>query len=276
MVTGGRAGAAPLPTLGLALTGSGAPLLPLLAALRSWCRPVSLRSAEDGAPVAVLADHVPAVEPAVPWAVVSPDPAVVEAAGERGHLTPDGAVDTGVAFVPPFVRERLRAARGLPARPVLRVGGDPHRGGSATWDGTVTVPADLLDTALAGAAVVVVDTPAPAERALAWGAPLVCPPVVADALGVGAGLRDGADAVLVLADDPDADLTALAADVRRLARLSWRGRRWWEQRHDPALLAARLAVDLLPSTPLAAQVRLAELGTRSAAHVRDRLREAGG
>jgi hypothetical protein len=191
---------------------------------------------------------------------------VVAAAGARAHLAPDGAVDDAVAFVPPFVRERLRAARGLPEWAVLRI-----EQGQASWDGTLPVPPELLDTALACAAVVAVDEVVAAERALAWGAPTCCPAEVAASLGVRAG-GAGRDAVLAVDEDPE----ALAADVRRLARLAWRGRRWWEERHEPALLAARLAVDLLPSTPLAAQVRLAELGTRADAHVRQRLRDAVG
>jgi hypothetical protein len=216
----------------------------------------------------VLADHLPSPVPDVPWVVVSADPEVVEAAGARGHLAPDGAGAARVAFVPPFVRERLRAARRLPERAVLAVGAD----GDAVWDGRLPVPADALDTALACAAVASIAPPELLSRALAWGTPTTIPAATADALGLGVAQREGPDAVVAVEEDPD----VLAADVRRLARLGWRGRRWWEIRHDPAPLAARLAVDLLPSTPLAARVRLAELGTPAGAHVRDRLREAGG
>ncbi len=48
-----------LPVLGLSLHGDGDELLPLLGALRSWCRPTTLRGASGPRAAAVLTDHVP-------------------------------------------------------------------------------------------------------------------------------------------------------------------------------------------------------------------------
>lgn len=259
-----------LPVLGLALRSDGDELLPLLTALRSWCRPTTLRGVSPQ-PVAVLTDHVPDAAPDVPWAVVSRDAAVLEQAENRGWLLPDGDVPTGVAYVPPFVRERLRRARGLPEQVVLTADRRWTGGQTSKQTGDRQVPDDLLDTALGCAGLVVADDVATAERALAWGAPTLCTRSVAEALGL---TQDGhacdGNAVIAVDEDP----TLLVGDVRRLARLSWRGRRWWEGRHDAALVAAQLALTLLPSTPGAARLRLAELGTPAGAEVRSRLSAA--
>ena len=59
-----------LPVLGLSLRSESDELLPLLAALRSWCRPTTLRGAAALLPAAVLTDYLPEVPFDVPWAVV--------------------------------------------------------------------------------------------------------------------------------------------------------------------------------------------------------------
>ncbi|MDQ1631255.1 MAG: hypothetical protein QOC80_1227 [Frankiaceae bacterium] len=257
-----------LPVLGLSLHDDGDELLPLLGALRSWCRPTTLRGTSGLQPAAVLTDRVPSspIEAPfdVPWSVVSRDPSVLEQAGARGRLLPDGVVPAGVAYVPPFVRERLRRARGLPEHAVLTA----DRRWTAGPEVDRPVPGDLLDTALACASLVVADDLPTAERALAWGAPTLCSPTVAEALG----LVGTPEAVVATNEDP----AVLVGDVRRLARLSWRGRRWWEARHDATLVAAQLALEMLPSTPGAARLRLAELGTPTDAEVRSRLSAALG
>jgi len=262
-----------LPVLDIQLEGSGAELVPLLTALGSWCRP-ALRQGEGGtgrrAPVAVLSDAVLPVAPAVPWAVVSSDAGVLRAAGSAGLRCPDGVVPPGAAYVPPFVRTRLRAARGLAVHPV------------ATWtaagwqwpayDGLL--PEELVDTALgcaAAAAVRAEDGAAPAarkavDRALAWGAPLVVSPPLADALE----LMAGEHVAVTDPDDIDAQAAALAGDDAQASRLSWQGHRWWEDRHDAAIVAARLAMRLLPGTARAAELRLAELGTPRNAEIHSR------
>ncbi len=130
------------------------------------------------------------------------------------------------------------------------------------------VPDDLLDTALACASLVVAEDVPTTERALAWGAPTLCSVAVVEALG----LAGDHEAVVATDEDP----AVLVGDVRRLARLSWRGRRWWEVRHDATLVAAQLALELLPSSPAAARLRLAELGTPADAEVRARLSAAVG
>jgi hypothetical protein len=251
-----------LPVLGLVLQGRGEELIPLLSALRRWCRPVLLRRFE-GPVAALLLDHLPDEEPNLPWRTVTRDHDVLAVAGERAFWAPDTATSPDAGFVPPFVRARLRAARGLPECPVL---GPDRRWLSAQ---APPVPDELFDTALACAAVAVAHDPTTAERALAWGTPTVCDLRTAEALGVPRP-PDGSDGVVAVEEDP----LALAADPRRAAAFSWRGRRWWEDRHDPASLAARIAIDLLPSTPDAAQLRLAELATPSDAEVRTRLRAA--
>lgn len=272
-------GAGAPPVLGVELSGSGAELVPLLAALRAWCRPVVLRPRNDLRPAALLFDALPAAPPDLPWAVASRDPAVLAAAGSRGVRAPDGRVPPGAAYVPPFVRSRLRAARGLGGRPVVSW----TSAGWAYSERAGLLPDDLVDTALGCAAVAVVDASgaAPvsagsagsaesaAERALAWGAPLVCSPSLCSAL------RLTPDEHVAVAKTGELTTRAadLAGDDRESSRLSWRGHRWWEDRHDAARTAAVLALGLLPGTARSAQLRMAELGTPPDAEVRQRWNE---
>jgi len=268
---GGGTGA--LPVLGVQLSGSGAELVPLLAELRAWCRPVVLRPGHEVRPTALLFDAVPAAQPTLPWAVASRDAAVLSAAGSRGVPAPDGVVPTGAAYVPPFVRSRLRAVRGLGAAPVVTWT-------TAGWvysERAGLLAENLVDTALGCCAAVAVETDgadpilalAAVERALAWGAPLVVSPALCSALSLRPGehvavAEDGALAALV------ARAAELAGDDRAASRLSWQGHRWWEDRHDAARTAAALAVRLLPATARSAELRMAELGTPPDAEIRQR------
>jgi hypothetical protein len=247
------------PVLGLALGGTGGDLVPLLAALRRWCDPQSLPRA--GRPVAVLTDGMPTSQShptltaGVPYAVASRDREVLAGAGGRAVYPPDGASARGARYLPPFVRDRLRAERRLPAA-VLR----PDR----QWPGRGVVPEELMETAVACAAVVVADTPELAERAMAWGTPLVCDTATAAALD----LTDGVD-VLV-----DADPQTIIRAAALAARLSWCGRRSWERRHDAEHAAATLACWLLPSAPDVGLRQLAALGTPAQSAIIQRLRNA--
>lgn len=265
---GGGTGA--LPVLGVQLSGSGAELVPLLAELRAWCRPVVLRPGHEMRPSALLFDAVPTARPALPWAVASRDAAVLAAAGSRGVPAPDGVVPTGAAYVPPFVRSRLRAVRGLGAAPVVTWT-------TAGWvysERAGLLAEDLVDTALGCAAVAVVEgagqnpilASAAGERALAWGAPLVVSPALCSTLQL------TPDEHVAVAEDGAlaARAAELAADDRTASRLSWQGHRWWEDRHDAARTAAALAVRLLPATARSAELRMAELGTPPDAEIRQR------
>jgi hypothetical protein len=175
--------------------------------------------------------------------------------------------------MPPFVRERLRRARGLPEVAVLEQDGDRWR-----WPGGPDpLDAELVPTAMACASAAIVLDPARLLEALAWGTPSV---TCADAAGqvgalasthvlVGAGRRDQLSLARRLARDP-----ALAAG------LSWAGRRLVEQRHDVDSAAARLAelLGLRPPPPAgalaAASLQLALLGTPDGAAIRCRLDRA--
>jgi hypothetical protein len=251
-----------LPLLGLALERRPPEsLVPLLAALYRWCVPSTL---EPGgrAPAAVLATvssagRVPAGRPLALWArsaeeaasavgaraaaVVAEQPAVAEAAGDRGVVAPAGNHAAGRAPVSPFVRGRLRWARGLPEVAVLEQAEDGWR-----WPGLPgPLPGDLVATAMACASAVAVTEPARLLEALAWGAPAVADPAAAEQ----AGAADGTH--LLVAADPGERrrlATALAGDRELASRLSWAGRRLVERRHDAGRAAMRL-VELLRLRP---------------------------
>lgn len=129
-----------LPLLGLALERRPPQsLAPLFAAMCRWCVPAAIDPAADE-PAAVVATLltaacVPKERPMALWtrsvkearskvaaratAIVSDEPWVVDAAGARGVLAPAGSHAGGRRPVSPFVRERLRRARGLPEVAVL-------------------------------------------------------------------------------------------------------------------------------------------------------------
>jgi hypothetical protein len=283
-----------LPLLGLALDRRPPESLkPLLVALYRWCVPSTI---EPGAPepAAVLATPASAgrVRPGRPlalWvasaaeagspaagraaAIVADQPAVVDAAGDRGVLAPAGDHAAGRSVVSPFVRRRLRWARGLPSSAVLEQAEDGWR-----WPGLADPLADdLVPTAMACASAVAVTQPARLLEAMAWGAPCVSDPGSAGRVGAEAGTH-----VLVEADpERRRRLAAELADDQALAsRLSWAGRRLVERRHDAGRAAMRLVelLGLRPTLPggalASARLQLGLLGTPGDATIASRFAEA--
>jgi hypothetical protein len=287
-----------LPLLGLALTRrppQGA--LPLLVALHEWCLPATLDPAA-GHPRAVLATaeglHLapPGVRVAL-WAqaedvgteafrtatvVVSDDPAVVAAAGSRGLTAPTGRHLGNRRPMSPFVRERLRRERDLPAKALL----ERHEGDGWSFGRPAAMrplAGDVVETALGAAAAVIVTEPGWLLKALAWGAPTVTSPAAAEAIGA---LAPGEVLVADTAKARTAAAVALTLDPVEASRLSWHGYRRVESLD--AVRAAMVLVDRLslwPETaprpaPLLPTIELALrlLGTPMDAHVRSRLAEA--
>jgi len=284
-----------LPVLAICTAGVPAEeLLPLLGRLARWCRPCLLDLVSDrpaagpDRPVAVLAgDPRAAVPEGVPLAVLvrcaadldvgcapaavrvlTDDEAVLAAAGVRGVWLPAGALPSGVRQVPPWVRARVRRARGLPEQPLLVL-----RGGVPYWqadgDPGAEVAGPLLATALAAAAAAALTGPTLPVLALAWGTPLVTDAQTGAALGA----DDGRE-VLVVDGDEHARAAAarqLAGDPQRAAALSWAGRLLAERRHDLAGTAAALARVLLPASPARrGHLALDALDTPAGARVRAR------
>jgi glycosyltransferase involved in cell wall biosynthesis len=283
-----------LPLLGLALDRRPPEsLVPLLVALYRWCVPATI---EPGAPepAAVMATvasagRVPPGRPLALWvgsaaeaaspaagraaAIVADQPAVVDAAGDRGVLAPAGDHAAGRSVVSPFVRGRLRWARGLPEAAVLEQAEDGWR-----WPGLAEPLADdLVPTAMACASAVAVAEPGRLLEAMAWGAPCVSDPGSAEQVGAMAD----ADVLVGAGPGERRRLAAdLAADQALASRLSWAGRRLVERRHDAGRAAMRL-VDLLglrPTLPegalASARLQLALLGTPSDANIASRSAEA--
>lgn len=190
--------------------------------------------------------------------VVTSEPAVEQFATDSGvavRLVPR-LVDTGREARPiaPFVRARIRAARGLPEHAIAA-----NRDGW-TWSGE-RVENGLADTAVAVAAAVTVIEPTEAVRALAWQAPIVTSPACAELVG----MVD--DVHCVVGATPAKRATAadwLAGDERTASRLSWRGRLLYERRHSwQASTEDVLGVIGVLGTwsPSRVMVRLGELGT---------------
>jgi hypothetical protein len=283
-----------LPLLGLALERRPPEsLVPLLAAMYRWCVPATL-DPSVGRPAAVLATvasvgWAPAELPLALWArsaeeaaspvgdraaaIVSDDPAVVAAAGHRGVFAASGNHARGRRPMSPFVRERLRRARGLPQVAVLEQADDGW-----SWPGLADpLSGELVATAVACASTVVVREPARLLEALAWAAPCVSEPGPAGQVGavpqthllVGSSRRERLELAARLSADPE-----LAS------RLSWAGRRLVERRHDAALAAMRLAELLafrpsLPGGALAtARLQLSLLGAGNDATIASRFTEA--
>jgi hypothetical protein len=283
-----------LPLLGLALDRRPPEsLVPLLVASYRWCVPSTIEAGapEPAAVMATVASarRVPAGRPLALWvgsaeevgsaaagraaAILSDDPATVQAAGERGVLAPAADAAAGRSVVSPFVRRRLRWARGLPEAAVLEQAGDGWR-----WPGLAEPLADdLVPTAMACASAVAVTEPARLLEAMAWGAPCVGDPASAEQVGAVADTH-----VLVGADaDERRRLAAdLAADQALASRLSWAGRRLVERRHDAGRAAMRLVelLGLRPTLPggalASARLQLGLLGTPSDAKIASRFAEA--
>lgn len=201
---------------------------------------------------------------------------LVEAAGDRGVLL--GAWPVGSAApVSPWVRSRIRAARGLPSLLLVRVGADERlrytdvpTAGTLTSVPAVELPLDAVPSALACASAAVVTGADLLRSALAWGTPTVTDPGTA----VEVGARDGAETVVVAgrADQLEA-ARDLGDDLRRAARIGWAGRRLVE-RSDPAIGASDALRRLLPPRDTDARSTLDslldELGTPATAAIRTR------
>ena len=203
-------------------------------------------------------------------------PAIAEMAGPRALLVPpERPVPVGRPILP-FVRRRLRHARGLPATVIAR--GDAVQwtwqpGDAAEPREAESLPPELADTAAAVASAVIATGPA-LLTALAWASPTVTDPSSAAQVGA----VDGVHVVVVA--DPDRRHAAaldLAADDAVAARVAWRGRRLVEERHDLRWTARELLRRLdLPQHPAGglggvARDRLEELDTPSDSPARWRI-----
>ena len=286
-----------LPMLGLALTRRPpAAALPLLLALYEWCLPTTLDPAA-GRPSALLAtaEGLHLAPPDVPlalWAqpedvaipafatavvVISDDPAVVEAAGQRGLLAPTGHHLGNRRPMSPFVRDRLRKGRGLAPDAILEWQPDGWLYGPA--DALLPISDEVAETALAAVAAVSVTNPQWLMKALAWGAPTVTSRAAADAVGLQAPRQT---LVAATRKARTAAAVAIAADPVEASRLSWQGYRRAESLdvgRAALVLADRL--ELWPRTPPSpappvptVELALRLLGTPADAHVRSRLAEA--
>lgn len=203
-------------------------------------------------------------------ALLCETPEALDAAGERGVFVPETIGAGDARPMTPFVRRRLRAARGLPDRVIARADGDAWY-----WDdSTVTLPADLVGTA-AGTASAVVATGSALHTALAWAAPTVTDPHSAATLHAVHGVH------VLIGPDPSGRMRMaqhLAGDDALAARLGWSGRLLARDRVDARHAAwTMLAMLGLPTHPLAGSLATLEheldlLGTPEHSPVRLRAR----
>jgi hypothetical protein len=203
--------------------------------------------------------------------VLAPRTDLVDHALQAGHRArivpsyPDGA-ETAVP-VAPFVRARIRAARGLDERAIA------EHGEGWTWQSQAVDNVDeLLDTVLGLASAVVSGLPSDAIRALAWGAPLVTSPETARLIGA----TDGIQCVVASDQHSRRERAAeVASNARLAARMSWHGRMLYEQQHSlQACCEAVLSAVGMRGTwgPSSLTTLLGELGTRPSAHIMDRVK----
>lgn len=158
---------------------------------------------------------------------------VVDAAGGKGRLVPELPPSTSDARpIPPFVRARLRAARGLPAVAIASFGVEQV---GLVWCGMPSAD-DLVDTAFAVASVVAV-VGRDIVRALAWGAPCVTDPDTASAVG----LTEADDVAIGPRHALLATAQEIAIDDARSARMSRASRQLYESRFDDE----RVVLDVL-------------------------------
>lgn len=194
-----------------------------------------------------------------PQLVLSADPAVVDACraqGLRSRISPLAEEEPESAPVPPFVRERVRRARGLGAGLLVH---DAHN--RWTWNEDIPVDKDSVSTALAAAAAAYLSGEEFIVRALSWGCPVVAPQELIDRVGAVAGQQ-------VLPDDgtdPVTQLRRLVEDPRLTAALSREGRARYETAHSLMACADDVlrALGLAPRWPPSAlELRLDELDAR--------------
>jgi hypothetical protein len=165
----------------------------------------------------------------------------------------------------PYPRDRIRRARGLPEAVVGEVGA-----GELVWDSSVVDP-KFRSTILVTASAVVADRSAVVE-ALAYGAPTVTDPATAAAIGAvpGEHLLVGSDV-----EQRRALAAGLALDMATAARLSWAGRRLFEEAFSVTHLIRR--VERAAVRPAGPADRIAavldDLGTPTEAPIRRRATE---
>jgi hypothetical protein len=205
-----------------------------------------------------------------PVLVLSSQHQVLETAlaqGIRARMVPHVEVEPESAPVAPFVRDRVRQARGLGEGLLVEDGAGRWR-----WNDEVDVPGDLISTTLAAAAAAYLSSPAAVVRAMSWGCPLVAPAAVLDATGATAGVDSVADD----GGDPVEQLRRLAADAPRTAALSRAARARYEAAHsvsacaDEVMRALGLTALWYPSH---LQLRLDEMDSRRGATQRHRFDE---
>jgi hypothetical protein len=211
-------------------------------------------------------DVAPARHPVL---VLSTDRTVVDAAfarGIRARVVPHAEMEPESAPVPPFVRERVRRARGLGEGLLV------EDAGRWTWNGTVEVQSGLIPTTLAAASAAYLSSPHAVVRAMAWGCPVVAPATTLAATGATAGVDSVADD----GTEPVEQLRRVAADARLTATLSRAGRARYEAAHS----VSACADDVMGALGLTAlwypshlQLRLDELDSRRGATQRHRFDE---
>lgn len=205
-----------------------------------------------------------------PALVLSGHHHVVDAALERdipARIAPHLEVEPESAPVAPFVRERLRRARGLGDGFLVE-----DRSGRWRWNDDVDVTEDLIPTTLAAAAAAYLSSAAAVVRAMAWGCPLVAPLAALDATGA----TPEVDSVADDGGNPVDQLRRLAADPHRTAALSRAARARYEAAHsvsacaDDVMRALGLTALWYPSH---LQLRLDEMDSRRGATQRHRFDE---
>lgn len=261
-------------------------LVTLLTSLRRRCQVFAL--ADDAPPYDAIVAAQPTlrVPPGVPLAVwvssvdelaapllevakvvVTDNQEVIDAVGGRGLFASCGHAASGASPVAPFVRSRLRQARGLPPSPIVELGPEGWR-----WNDDVAIEGGLVETALGCAAAVVI-TGELILKAFAWGAPTVTNPATARQVAAIPGRE-----VLVAETTEERRRMArsLAVDDPLAARLSWHGRALVERYHDASWAAAKLAQaliqgdsSLMPGPPPMA-TRLEALNTPASSYIVDR------
>jgi hypothetical protein len=205
-----------------------------------------------------------------PVLVLSSDRGVLDAAFARGipaRIVPHAEVEPESTPVPPFVRERVRRARGLGEGLVVEDGGGRWR-----WNETVEVEPDLIPTMLAAASAAYLSSPEAVVRAMAWGCPLIASATILEVTGATTGVDSLADD----GGDPVEQLRRVAADAQLSATLSRRGRARYEAAHsvsacaDDVIRALGLIAHWYPSH---LELRLDELDSRRGATQRHRFDE---
>ena len=282
-----------LPTLGL-LAASPLPtaLTPLLVAVRRWCQVLVMThdvhievdavlswgpeaDVRKDRPLALWADTQEDLDRpgfAAADVIVSDREVVVDAAGRRGLLAPGPEPAPAGVPIPPFVRRRLRSARGLPPNMVVEYG-------DGTWypaNGAVRPDRELSTTALACASAAIA-LGAAVLAAMAWATPCVTD----EATAIQIGALPERDLLIGATADHRYQLgLELATNAVVAAKLSWAGRTLVEQRHSPQLAGARLVRRLglsgatsLPNEQLLG-AQLAELGTPADAVITERVAAA--